>query len=80
MIQKYMDRYFSKIDTIGKIERKVFMFCLQLGRVPLNNEYLRLPRELLDCYAAVAVRPNISKDLISAMQPMFIDIYMYMND
>lgn len=44
------------------------MSCLQLNRVPLNNEYLRLPRELLDCCAAVAVRPNMYKDLVAAMQ------------
>jgi hypothetical protein len=44
------------------------MLCLQLNRVPLNNEYLRLPRDLLDCCAAVAVRPNMSKDLVGAMQ------------
>jgi hypothetical protein len=44
------------------------MLCLQLNRVPLNNEYLRLPRELLDCCAAVAARPNMSKELVSAMQ------------
>ena len=48
------------------------MLCLQLNRVPLNNEYLRLPRELLDCCAAVAVRPNMSKDLVAAMQRRFI--------
>jgi hypothetical protein len=47
------------------------MLCLQLNRVPLNNEYLRLPRELLDCCATVAVRPNMSKDLVSAMQRRF---------
>jgi hypothetical protein len=47
------------------------MLCLQLNRVPLNNEYLRLPRELLDCCAAVSARPNMSKDLVSAMQRMF---------
>jgi hypothetical protein len=46
------------------------MLCLQLDRVPLNNEYLRLPRELLDCCAAVAARPNMSKELVSAMQRM----------
>jgi len=47
------------------------MLCLQLNRIPLNNEYLRLPRELLDCCATVAVRPNMSKDLVSAMQRKF---------
>lgn len=44
------------------------MSCLQLNRVPLNNEYLRLPRELLDCCAAVAARPTMSKELVTAMQ------------
>src|SRR2546430_392621 len=44
------------------------MLCLQLNRVPLTNDYLRLPRELLDCCAAVAARPNMSKDLVAAMQ------------
>ena len=48
------------------------MRCLQLDRVPLNAEYLRLPRELLDCCAAVAARPNLIKDLASAMQRTFI--------
>ncbi|CAF4410187.1 unnamed protein product, partial [Adineta steineri] len=52
-------------------ELETFMLCLQLDRVPLNNEYLRLPRELLDCCAAVAARPNMAKDLVSAMQRMF---------
>ncbi|CAF0888609.1 unnamed protein product [Adineta steineri] len=51
-------------------ELETFMLCLQLDRVPLNNEYLRLPRELLDCCAAVAARPNMSKDLVSAMQQL----------
>jgi hypothetical protein len=46
------------------------MTCLQLNRIPLNNEYLRLPRELLDCCAALANRSNISKDLVSSMQRM----------
>ncbi|CAF0965313.1 unnamed protein product [Adineta ricciae] len=49
-------------------ELDTFMLCLQLDRIPLNNEYLRLPRELLECCAAVAARPNMSKDLVSAMQ------------
>jgi hypothetical protein len=53
---------------------RTFMLCLQLDRVPLNNEYLRLPRELLDCCAAVAARPNMSKELVSAMQRMSIKI------
>ncbi len=44
------------------------MLCMQLNRVPLNNEYLRLPRELLDGCAAVAARPNMSKELVAAMQ------------
>ena len=48
------------------------MLCLQLNRVPLNNDYLRLPRELLDCCAAVSARLNMSKDLVSAMQRMFV--------
>ncbi len=47
------------------------MNCLQLNRIPLNNEYLHLPRELLDCCAAVANRSNMSKDLVSAMQRMY---------
>jgi len=47
------------------------MNCLQLTRIPLNNEYLHLPRELLDCCAAVNSRSNMSKDLISAMQRMY---------
>jgi len=55
---------------------RTFMLCLQLDRLPLNNEYLRLPRELLDCCAAVAVRPNMSKDLVSAMQRMFYRFYL----
>jgi hypothetical protein len=46
------------------------MNCLQLGRIPLNNEYLRLPRELLDCCAAVTTRLNMSKELVTAMQRM----------
>lgn len=50
------------------------MLCLQLNRIPLNNEYLRLPRELLDCCAAVAARPNMSKDLVSSMQRKFNNI------
>ena len=49
-------------------ELETFMLCLQLNRVPLTNEYLRLPRELLDCCAAVAARPNMHKDLVAAMQ------------
>ncbi|CAF1230111.1 unnamed protein product [Rotaria magnacalcarata] len=51
-------------------ELEAFMLCLQLNRVPLNNEYLRLPRELLDCCAAVAARPNMTKELVSAMQQL----------
>lgn len=39
--------------------------------MPLNNEYLRLPRDLLDCCAAAAARPTMSKDLVSAMQRSF---------
>ncbi|CAF1159923.1 unnamed protein product [Rotaria sp. Silwood1] len=51
-------------------ELETFMLCLQLNRVPLNNEYLRLPRELLDCCAAVTARPNMTKELVSAMQQL----------
>ncbi|CAF1355817.1 unnamed protein product [Rotaria sordida] len=51
-------------------ELETFMLCLQLNRAPLNNEYLRLPRELLDCCAAVTARPNMSKELVSAMQQL----------
>ncbi|CAF1254501.1 unnamed protein product [Rotaria sordida] len=51
-------------------ELETFMDCLQLDRIPFNNEYLRLPRELLDCFAAVVTRPNMSKDLITAMQQL----------
>ncbi len=47
------------------------MNCLQLDRIPLNNEYLHLPRELLDCCATVINRGNMSKDLVSAMQRMY---------
>ena len=46
------------------------MVCLQMDRIPLNNEYLRVPRELLDCCAAMATRPNMAKYLVSAMQRM----------
>ncbi|CAF3260744.1 unnamed protein product [Rotaria sp. Silwood2] len=49
-------------------ELEAFMNCLQLDRIPLNNEYLRLPRELLDCCATIVTRPNMSKDLVSTMQ------------
>ncbi|UJR14946.1 hypothetical protein I4U23_001927 [Adineta vaga] len=51
-------------------ELDTFMLCLQLDRIPMNNEYLRLPRELLECCAAVAARPNMSKDLVTAMQQL----------
>ncbi|CAF0735791.1 unnamed protein product [Adineta steineri] len=51
-------------------ELEAFMSCLQLDRIPLNNDYLRLPHELLDCCAAVAARSNMLKDLISAMQEL----------
>ncbi|CAF1156375.1 unnamed protein product [Rotaria sp. Silwood1] len=51
-------------------ELETFMNCLQLDRIPLNNEYLRLPHELLDCCAAIVSRPNMSKDLLSAMQQL----------
>lgn len=49
------------------------MMSLQLDRIPLSNEYLRLPRELLDCCAAAATRPHMTKDLIAAMQRMCLD-------
>ncbi|CAF4180831.1 unnamed protein product [Rotaria sp. Silwood2] len=51
-------------------ELETFMNCLQLDRIPLNNEYLRLPRELLDCCATIVTRPNMSKDLVSTMQQL----------
>ncbi|CAF4280092.1 unnamed protein product, partial [Rotaria sp. Silwood2] len=51
-------------------ELEAFMNCLQLDRIPLNNEYLRLPRELLDCCATIVTRPNMSKDLVSTMQQL----------
>ncbi|CAF4212639.1 unnamed protein product, partial [Rotaria sp. Silwood2] len=51
-------------------ELETFILCLQLNRVPLNNEYLRLPRELLDCCAAVTAHPNMNKELVSAMQQL----------
>jgi chromosome segregation ATPase len=44
------------------------MRCLQIERFPLNKEYLRLPRELLDCCAAASARPTMSKDLVHVMQ------------
>lgn len=46
------------------------MQCLQLNRIPLNHEYLRLPRSILDCCATVSHRPNMSKDLLSTMKRM----------
>lgn len=46
------------------------MKCLKLDCIQLNNEYLRLPSELLDCCAAITTHPNMSKDLVSAMQRM----------
>ncbi|CAF4256660.1 unnamed protein product [Rotaria socialis] len=51
-------------------ELEKFMNCLQLDRIPLNYEYLRLPRELLDCCATVASRSSMPKDLVSAMQQL----------
>ncbi|CAF4138483.1 unnamed protein product [Rotaria magnacalcarata] len=51
-------------------ELEKFLNCLQLDRIPLNHEYLRLPRELLDCCATVVSRSNMSKDLVSAMQEL----------
>lgn len=53
---------------------RTFLLCLQLNRVPLNNEYLRLPRELIDAFASVAAHPNMSKELVSAMQRTCIDL------
>ena len=41
--------------------------------MPLNNEYLRLPREFLDCSAAAATRPTMSKDFAAVMQRKSID-------
>ncbi|UJR31730.1 hypothetical protein I4U23_019210 [Adineta vaga] len=49
-------------------ELETFMDCLQLDRIPLNNDYLRLPRELLDCCVAVTSQPNMANELISVMQ------------
>ncbi|CAF0803217.1 unnamed protein product [Didymodactylos carnosus] len=51
-------------------ELETFLLCLQLDRVPLDDEYLRLPRDLFDCCAVVAVRPNMPKDLASLMQQL----------
>lgn len=68
----------KKIDFIILLSKYYFLFkrtfmnCLQLNRIPLNTEYLRIPRELLDCCAAVNARGNMSKDLTSAMQRMFV--------
>jgi hypothetical protein len=60
----------NRIYVIYLFISRTFITCLQLDRIPLNNEYLRLPRDLLDCCATVATRSNMSKDLVSAMQRM----------
>ncbi|CAF1153019.1 unnamed protein product [Adineta ricciae] len=49
-------------------ELESFMNCLQLDRLLLNSDDLRLPRELLDCSAGVISQPNMTRDLISVMQ------------
>jgi hypothetical protein len=53
--------------------QRIFLQCLQIERMPLNSERLRLPRELLDCCAAAVACPNMSKQLISAMQRKSIE-------
>ena len=44
------------------------MVSLQLDRIPLTHDYLRLPQELLDSCAALTDRPQMSNELVSAMQ------------
>ncbi|CAF1202317.1 unnamed protein product, partial [Didymodactylos carnosus] len=51
-------------------ELETFLLCLQMDRVPLDQEYLRLPRDLLDCCAAVGSRPSMPKDLALLMQQL----------
>lgn len=44
------------------------MSSLQLEQLKLNSEPVTLPQELVDCCAALSVRPTAIKDLVVAMQ------------
>ena len=55
---------------------RTFLSCLQLDRIPLTNDYLHLPRELLDCCAQINQRSHMSKNLLSTMQRKSFDAYI----
>ncbi|GAB6024218.1 hypothetical protein CHUAL_008917 [Chamberlinius hualienensis] len=51
-------------------ELKMFLTCLQLDQLRLMPEPDRLPQELVDCCAAMSVRPTAVKQLINNMKEL----------
>ena len=60
-------------DKNSQLEQ--FLQALQIDKLHLNNlDYLKLPKELLECCASVSIRPQLIKEEIPNMMKQTVDV------
>ena len=57
------------------LQLEQFMSALQLDQLHLDNlDYLKLPKKLLECCAAISVRPKLAKEELPQTMKQIIDV------